>query len=738
MHHLRWMNMRFGTASSARRPLTAAAVYIAVLTATATPSADGVAIAAVESARHVQPAGPALPAASANQAAGPAALSVADSVPVRAVTLFSSGVGYFEHFGTVTGNRVAELRFRTEQINDILKSLVLQDLDGGRVAAVNYASQEPLDRKLRSFQVDVSGNPALAELLGQLRGARVRLVIDDREVIGTILGVEPKQVGQGQAVVQRHVISVLSGGTIRTAVIEDLREVTLLDERLQDELVRALEALAGARDQERKSVELRFVGEGERRVRVGYVVETPVWKTSYRLLLSDKPSIQGWAVVENQTDSDWRDVQLSLVSGRPISFVQDLYTPLFVPRPVVVPELFAGLRPQRYGVGMAPAERLKDDEAAAENRRLAAPMAAAVPPGQGRRGEAGGGGLSGRAREMQDAGPIDPTASIQAMASAVSLGELFQYTVGSVSLPRQTSAMIPIVTDPVDVERVSIFNASVLPRNPLSGAVIRNTTGKHLLAGPVTVFERGAYAGDAQLDNLPPGQTRLISFGVDLQVLVDAGRDELRQDIQTATVSQGVMNVQRKVVAGRRYVLENKSDRERVVVIEHPRRGGSWRLTDGTTPFEQTDTLYRFRQTLPGGASATVTIREETVTGEAFTLLNFDADELLRWSQVGAIPSGVRQALERAATLRREVVSVERAITQLQQQLGELTAEQTRIRDNYRAVQQDTDYARRLLAKLNEQETQIEVLQKRLAELRGQLEGRRKALADYLASLELR
>src|SRR6185312_17325746 len=84
---------------------------------------------------------------------------------------------------------------------------------------------------------------------------------------------------------------------------------------------------------------------------IGYVVETPVWKTSYRLLLDDHGKLgklQGWAIVENQTESDWNHVSLSLVSGRPISFVMDLYQPLYATRPNVVPEMYAGLRPQVY------------------------------------------------------------------------------------------------------------------------------------------------------------------------------------------------------------------------------------------------------------------------------------------------------------------------------------------------------------------------------------------------------
>src|SRR6185436_19001077 len=116
---------------------------------------------------------------------------------------------------------------------------------------------------------------------------------------------------------------------------------------------------------------------------------------------------------------------------------------------------------------------------------------------------------------------MDAAASVRAMASAAKLGELFQYTVGNVTLARQKSAMLPIITDNVELERLSIYNASVLRTNPLNGVRLKNTTGKHLLQGPVTVLEKGAYAGDARVDNVPPGQERLLSYGIDLDVLVD-------------------------------------------------------------------------------------------------------------------------------------------------------------------------------------------------------------------------
>src|SRR4051794_8993573 len=295
------------------------------------------------------------------QSTQPATTRPAD-VPVRHVVLFSSGVGYFEHFGTVNGDGATQLNFKTQQINDILKSLVLQDVDGGKVGVVTYPSQDPIAKTLKSFQVDITANPPLADLLNQLRGARIKALSTQGVTYdGTILGVEKKRrpVEKGEPI-EQAMLNVVNDDGIASVPLDDIRTMSLLDHQLQDELTRALAALAQARDQDKKPVTIGFTGQGERRVRIGYVVETPVWKTSYRLLLpgggaqqNEKPKLQGWAIVENQTDNDWNNVQLTLVSGRPISFVMALYQPLYVPRPTVVMELYASLRPQTYEGGQA-------------------------------------------------------------------------------------------------------------------------------------------------------------------------------------------------------------------------------------------------------------------------------------------------------------------------------------------------------------------------------------------------
>jgi hypothetical protein len=657
-------------------------------------------------------------------------------IPVRKVVLFSSGVGYFEHMGSVTGDSVTELRFKTDQINDILKSLVLQDLDGGKVGPIVYASQDPIAKTLRSFQVDLSNNPALAELLNQVRGTPVRVTVQGEQLQGTILGLEKKQkaMTDRDEIIETWVLNLITGGSVRSVPLDEVQRVELEDEQLQAELHKALAALAQARDQAKKSVLITFAGEGEHRVRVGYIIETPIWKTSYRLILPTSPEeqakIQGWAIVENQTDNDWSDSELSLVSGRPISFVQDLYAPLYVPRPVVKPELYAGLRPQAYESGMAPP--------AGQAAEQPAPAAPPSPKARALAGAARGKPLAESVQEVPSAServepPFDPTASVIAAAAAGQVGELFQYSIGHVSLPRQRSAMIPIITDDIAVERVSIYNQAVLAQHPLNGARVKNTTGKHLLQGPVTVLDDNSYGGDARIDNLPPGQERLLSYAIDLQVQVNATNRRQDSRVQTGKLVKGVLQLTRKNVFTQEYTVVNRADRDKVLVIEHPVRKG-WKLVDSPKPVETTETLYRFQESVAAGKTATVTVTEEIIQGETIAILPADLGQLEFYSRMGEIPKDVRDALLKAMSLKSALVDTERQMKERQQQLAEITQEQQRIRENMATVSTTSQYYTRLLTKLNDQETGIEKFQGELEQLKQTYERQRKELEIYLAN----
>jgi len=694
----------------------------------------------------------------------PTAIAEEEPLPVVKVELFSSGVGYFEHFGKVEGDGSLELRFKTSQVNDVLKSLVLQDLDGGKISTVVYPSKDPLSKILQSFQVDISAEPTFPELLSQLRGAEVAVTSNAEQIDGTILGLEerPKIATEGGEILKVWVLNLVSGGTIRALELENIQSLEIKDSKLKAELAEALQTISDARGADIKQVALNFTGQGERRIRVGYLVETPIWKTSYRLIMPEKDKeegyLQGWAIVENQTDNDWTGVGLSLVSGRPISFIQDLYQPLYLPRPVVQPELQASLTPQAYERGfeggvpaeLAPsvasaaappppsqAKYLSDAVEAGERKVSYTPIqptpgettyCTALPYGapDGMRGY--GGGL---------AAGMDVASSVAAAGAAGEVGELFRYMVENVSLPRQRSAMIPIVTDPIEVERVSIYNQAVHQKHPLNGARMKNTTGKHLLQGPVTVLDENTYAGDARIGNLPPGQERLLSYAVDMEVSVKSASQRDEAQLQTGKIVKGVLHLTRKRVASQDYLMENESEKDKVVVVEHPLRGG-WKLVGTPEPFETTEALYRFRIPIAASVTAELVVNEEITQSESIALLPTDIGRFEFYTRTGEIPAEVREALGQAISLKSAIVNTEREIEQRRGKIAEITAEQERIRSNMKSVQDRTSsYYTRLLKKLDDQETELESLQKEIEGLETQRKQQQGDLEAYLGSLNV-
>ncbi|HEY4320873.1 MAG TPA: hypothetical protein VGM77_06775 [Gemmatimonadales bacterium] len=677
-------------------------------------------------ARLVRLAGLVFPVAYLN-AQLPAATAHTD-VPVKSVMLFSSGVGYFEHAGVVHGDGSAELRFKTAQINDILKSLVVQDFDGGKVTTITYPSQDPISKTLRSFQVDITNNPDMASLLNQLRGARVTVQTPAEHISGTILGVEtrPRATDKG-AVIETPTLNLLTGATIHSLELPAITALSLDDPQLQDELTKALQALSQSRDQDKKPVTINFTGNGERHVRIGYLVETPIWKTSYRLMMDGKSArLQGWAIVENQTESDWNNVSLSLVSGRPISFMMDLYQPLYVQRPVVVPDLYSGLRPQLYEGAIATSTR---GGRLADMTVTVPPRAVLVPRDQ----------VTSR-QDYVDGVPVGAPSygtagqSVQSAATTSQLGELFQYAIANVTLARQKSAMIPIVTDTVGIERLSIYNASVLRSNPLNGVRLKNSTGKHLQQGPITVLDKGAYAGDARIDDVPPGQERLLSYGIDLDLLVDNSKGTQTGAVVTARINKGALLIERKLVSSQDYQVDNKGSHDKTIIIEHPVRAG-WKLAEGLKPVETTPSVYRFQGNAAAGKVTLLTVKEENVRQETVTMLPADVGQLLTYSRTGEIPQPVRDAIAKAIQMKQAVIELNNQAATRTTQMDAITEEQGRIRENMKTVDSKTPYYDRLLTKLNEQESQIERLQKEVGDLQDKSNAQQAALADYLNGL---
>jgi hypothetical protein len=288
----------------------------------------------------------------------------------------------------------------------------------------------------------------------------------------------------------------------------------------------------------------------------------------------------------------------------------------------------------------------------------------------------------------------------------------------------------------VKVERLSVYDHSVLPDHPLNGARLTNTTGKHLLHGPVAVYEGSAYSGDARIENLPPGQQRLISYGIDLQVLVNSTHTKTYDTITSARIVGGVLHLSRRHVFEQRYVLQNKADYAKTVVVNHPFRQG-WKLAEPEKPLETTDRYYRFSVSVPANETQTLTVKEQKVDGQAIALLPIDAGQLLAYARTGEISPEVRQALQKAAELKQALTAAERQIQQRQAEINEIAQAQARIRENMKAVDRNTEYYTRLVKKLDEQETRLETLRSEIEQMQKQRDERRAELEAYLKGLDV-
>lgn len=672
----------------------------------------------------------------------PGPLLAGDTLPVRSVALFSSGVGYFQHAGEVAGGGEVTLPFKSSQINDVLKSLVVEEVDGVFQGFVVYPSRDPLSRILEGFQVNLTSDPTLAEVLRQLRGAVVRVEHQGDKVEGAVLGVEQRPVavdGEGEPVVD-WVLNLAGESGLRALPLREVNRLELKDPVLRKELEQALETLHQGRGKDKKPVVIHFPERGGHKARVGYVIESPVWKSSYRLLLGERSQpamLQGWAIVENQTDNDWEGVRLSLVSGRPVSFVQDLYQPLYADRPDVPVTLHAGIKPRVHDAGlMAEAAPEADEDGAREvMEKRAERMPRAMPAPAMVMSMAGAAPAAPPPPPPWEQAPLDP-ARVTAAASAESLGTLFQYTVEGVTLPRQRAAMIPIVAGSVVVERVSLYNAAVLANHPMRGLWLANTTATPLPAGPVALFEGGGYAGDALLDDMPPGQKRLLTHAVDLEVTVLPPSEGVESRVTAGRIVHGVLFVSRKEQVDRLYALENGAKESRTVLVEHPFRAG-WKLADTPVPEESTAKLHRFRRVIPAGARDNLRVREERVWEQEVALLPLAVEVLVNFQQEGEFAEPVKKAMEKIMALKRELVASERDLDENGHRVTFLRQDQERIQGNMKTIRPGTDYYERLLAKLNTQEGELERLQQQAESLRETLRKQQAGLEEYLVKLTI-
>ncbi len=668
-----------------------------------------------------------------------AGLAFAQDLPVTKVSLFSSGVGYFEHRGTVKGDATISLPFSTAEVDDALKSLVIWDLatssgaalnggaaSGGAVGSpsVSYPSLEALDEALRGLRIDLTGSPKVVDLIARLRGAELAVEAPEK-IVGRIVSVELRGTGKDGA--GRPTVVLLTASGVRAIALDDMASFRFTDPGIAGDFDRALSLILGARDADRRVLDVRLPGTTTREAALGYIVASPVWKVSYRLDLSgDKPWLQGWAIVDNPSQSDWKDVTLTLVSGRPVSFIQRLYAPLRLSRPTLALSIAGTAEARTFDSGYGGAADLAmEQEEYAPSASMSGMGAPAPAPS-----------MAKRAEFPSKSAPLPLSASSVETTVAKTAGDQFEFTVKKpVTLGSRRSAMLPLVAGAMTAEKVSIWTAGSGSKNPMLGVRLTNSLGMKLPAGPITVFDGGTYAGDALIEFLPEKDKRLLVYGQDLSVTGDDSRSSSVETVGVS-VSKGVMIFSRRTTYTRSYDFRNASATARKILVEHPIASGAELLAPASFE-EKTASLYRFLLPLPAGGQAKLEVKERSPSQERIALSSLSSDSFLYYASSSEIPAKVRDALKKAIDLRKKVDDAKKALADLASRKSELSTDQSRIRQNLDAVGRDSSQGKQYLTRLMDSEAEIDATTTRIADARKASQDAQAAYDSYLGNLSL-
>ncbi len=623
----------------------------------------------------------------------PASLMDGADLPVRQVTLYKHGVAYFEREGTVQAGGEARLDFRAGDMNDVLKSLTVTDRSGNRITGIRYDSNESLDQKLSKYPFSVADQELLSSFLDQLKGSQVELRTD-KTTSGTIVSARAVEAGPetDQKTVKEQVTVLLDSGEMNNIDLATVASIRLVDPKLQEQLKQYLQTLAQSRSKDKRSIYIDSAGSGARDMRVAYISPTAVWKSSYRLVLGDSAStLEGWAIVDNTTDEDWKDVKLSVVSGRPISFISQLDTPRYGRRSVFeLPEdQAAGPVVYAPGAGLAQNEQM--------GVASKAKSGSGGGYGQGQGGGVGGGTFSLNAPPPPPAAASKPQAlrefalgqSYQRSTSNISyvqgatgatLGELFEYNfAGPVTIKKNQSAMLPFLQDKVAARKLLIYQESS-GQHPVNAAEVTNQTGKTLDGGPITVYDGGAYAGEALFETVKDSDKRLIGYAVDFGTRVTTDYGGGPTTVREIHAHNGVVETRTAQEQTRIYAIKNVDPKPKTLIVEQAANDSYTVLTP--KPAERTTSAYRFEVKLPAKGDQTLTVKQEYVSSFTTAVQDAGPDLLLTIVQNKVVsPSGKKQ-LEAVVDLKQQLVKVETDLASAKAQATDIHEDQARLRQN--------------------------------------------------------
>ncbi len=557
-------------------------------------------------------------------------MMIIGKLPIKKITLYQHGVAYIERRAVFNSKDPLSLSFEDKEMNDVLKSLCVFDMGRGKVTGVSYETSEDLEAQIAKKAIKVPRGNAIFGLLEALRGYRVSISLREAEtgvgktnnkVSGRFLGMESdigsryesgevscKCTSEDDASFcscdkkQIYLVIVDERDKFVSVPLASTDSIRLDDQYANSDLEYFLDASQSLRKGSYKRMTVYLEGD-EHDLSIGYLTTMPAWRVSYRLLYSSEgPHLQGWGIVENQLDEDLDKVKLTMISGMPISFIYEIYSPSSIERPYVhedragmnipvkfeedmdldyttyLPEKEEHIKPEYYSdVGYQ--EDLKsldyDEEEIEEEVALTK-----------------GSDLTTR---------VD--------SEKVDLGEQFRYDIEKlISIKRGNSALVPLFDSAIDCSKEHLFNEDTTGSTPLVCMLLKNNLGNILDRGPITVIDNGKYSGEAILPFTTYDAENRIAYAKDqaLECSVEIKDDD---EIKGFKREKRNLRVETWLIQSYTYEVENSKNEDVTVILEHP-RSEEHDIFETQDMLEETENYQRWRFKAQGDKKTVFQIKQ--------------------------------------------------------------------------------------------------------------------------------
>jgi hypothetical protein len=660
-----------------------------------------------------------------------------DLVLKRAV-LGTGGVGYFEYSAEVTGAETLALRARLDQVDDILKSLII--LDPAGTGSATLPGKAGADEAFAALPFGKSDLDSLPALIGAMKGAEIRLA-GPRKLEGRIASVQTETIAvKDGASSTRTRVTVLAGASLEQFILEEAEGLTFVDARLGEQVDTALKALRAAQDRSGRDIAIKLAEGGKRTVRIGYVAEAPVWKAAYRLSLpkqgEDKAHLEGWVVLENMTGNPWKDVAITLSSAAPVTFRQALYDPYYVTRPQIAPPVSRAALP-RTDQGQNLLNQATTYGANATDEEKADLPVAPAPPAPRlayRRSKNGSAAYNTQFGGLVAGDP--PAAAEESTAEENTAGASFTLSL-PVSVGSGESLTIPFIDLTLPSDAVAWYQTG-LARNPWHALTLHNDGQTSLPAGSATLYEGAEagplFSGEAQFPLLPAGDSRLIGFGTDQKVLIDHEQRSATV-VSKIKVVKGMLDIESRERDTTIYRVKNGAPELRHMVIERTRIEG-WTLV-APPPAEAAlaSGAYRMRFDVAAGQSKTFEVTLERPLVEEVAVGDVTGERISALMASDGLDAATKARLAKVAEAAASSDEAEAGATRLEEQRKDITDDQDRLRENLRSAPSGSDLARLYSQKMLAQEKSLDDLDAALKAARAKRDAARKALEDQVLAL---